>query len=467
MQVGEAARHQPGPITNTRAQRAQGTPDSPAARSGEIRRDLDSLAAGRVLAASVLERIAVIRAARVEHSAGAGVRPQAESDPAGSVASALRSAVAASGAPAESLVRDLLDEVDAGIASARSVLARMGYDPKQVAAAALQFRERVGARIDSYAAEPAATADSAQVSAAHVRKERGRIELVTQDGDVVRIGFRVRDAERVTVAGVRDADGSAFRARIASDQSMRFAVSVHGELDAGELKAIEEFIGKVDALATSFYDGDVEAAFAAAAGLHADPEEIVRYGVELSVRERYAMRAQLPGAPLPKADAAAAAPPDAAVTPGPSVTPKPAERRAPDANTVAPAAQASAEATVHAEDMGAAAAGQAQGAGSANEREQPASGLDTIRRFVKEVLETARTPLSVYGAALQWAVKLELTEALLDKSRPDERPRPGADMLVAVMHTAADVAELKANPAAVYVPVRIGTGRRGSRVTRD
>ena len=48
----------------------------------------------------------------------------------------MRSAVAASGAPAESLVKGLLDEVDAGIASARSVLERMGYDPKQVSAIA-------------------------------------------------------------------------------------------------------------------------------------------------------------------------------------------------------------------------------------------------------------------------------------------------------------------------------------------
>src|SRR5690606_34624209 len=144
----------------------------------------------------------------------------------------------------------------------------------------------------SYAEASQTAAQTAQVSAAYVRKERGRIELVTRDGDVVRIGYRARESERVNVAGVQDTHGSAVSARIVTDQSARLSVSVRGALDADELAAIEAFLGRIDALATQFYDGDAEAAFAAAAALQVDPQEIVRYSVKLSVRERYAMGAQ-------------------------------------------------------------------------------------------------------------------------------------------------------------------------------
>src|SRR5690606_37100052 len=98
--------------------------------------------------------------------------------------------------------------------------------------------------------------------------------------------------------GVQDTHGSAVSTRIVTDQSARLSVSVRGALDADELAAIEAFLGGIDALATQFYDGDAEAAFAAAAALQVDPQEIVRYSVKLSVRERYAMGAQMPAAPV-------------------------------------------------------------------------------------------------------------------------------------------------------------------------
>lgn len=464
MQIGEAARTHAGTMAGTpRADSAAGA----AAKGTEAGRDLDSRIAGRELAVAVVERMAILPAARAEPARIEAARKQASTDPAGSVASVLRSAVAASGAQADDVVKRLLEQVDGGIASGERALERMGYDPKQVAAAAVAFRERLSARVDSYAQAQQAAVESAQVSAAHVRRERGRIELVTQDGDVVRIAYRARESERVTVAGSQGGQGSALSARIATDQSARIRVSVRGELDAGELAAIEDFLGKIDALAMHFYDGDAEAAFAAAAALQVDPEEIVRYAVKLSVRERYAMTAQVQAPPVPSGQSAtttAAAPASAATSSpvaGAPSTAAPAAGDRDQASATAPAAAATAPAELTPS------APQADGVTAASASEAPASGLDTIRRFVQSVLETAATPLSVYGAALQWGVRMELTEALLDEARSDARPRPGADLLVAVMHTAADVAELEANPEAVYAPVRLEPALRAPRVARD
>ena len=291
MQIGEAARSHAGTMASgcAPAHRSCGT-----GRVEGARRELDSQAAGRVFAVEVLRRIAVVHAARVERSTVETARPQpAQADAVATVAGALRAAVAAVEPSGGDPVPRLLREVHAGIASAGKTLERMGYDSHQVATAAVRFRERVGAALDTQVARPPAAVEGAAVSATHVRKERGSIELVTQDGDVVRIRFRSRESERVDVAGVQGEQGGALSARVVTQHSARLKVAVHGELDAAELKAIEDFLGAVDTPAAEFYGKDAEAAFAAAAAVQADPQEIARYAVKFSLSERYEVRARV------------------------------------------------------------------------------------------------------------------------------------------------------------------------------
>jgi hypothetical protein len=444
MQISEAARSNAGAMANSWV-------PAPAPRNRETgrvegtRRDLDSPAAERVFAAEVLRRVAVVQATRVERSAVETARPQpAQADAVAAVAGALRAAVAAAEPNGGDPVPQLLQDVDAGIASAGRTLERMGYDAKQVAAAAVRFRESVGASLDTPDARQPAAVEGAAVSATHVLKARGSIELVTQDGDVVRIRFRSRDSERVDVAGVQGAQGSALSARIATQHSARLKVAVHGELDAAELKAIEDFLGGVNTLAGEFYGKDAEAAFAAAAAVGADPQEIARYAVKLSLSELYEVRArvqaQVKTQPLPSpttlpASSATSAGQDSQP---PSVGTPVSQPSAPAAQVVDPKSTRVSEQPT----------APAQGAEAVNldaPDAPPAAarfdgGLDTVRQFLQSALAHAHTPVNVHGIALEWSVRIELTAALLEAARPDAHARPGADLLANVLDGAANAA---------------------------
>jgi hypothetical protein len=393
-----------------------------------------------VFAAEVLRRLAVVEAARVERSGDeTAPRQPAHADPFAAVAGALRAAVAMSKLGAGDPVPRLLSEVDAGIAGARNTLVRMGYDARQVAAAAVHFRERVGAALGSYADPRAGAVDGAAVSATHIRKERGSIELVTQDGDVVRIRFRSRESERVDLAGVQDAEGSALSARIATQHSARLKVAVHGELDAGELAAIENFLGGVNALATEFYDGDAEAAFAAAAELQADAQEIARYAVRLSLSKRFDVRAQVQGQPLPSHDRSPAAGPvcvGQVSRQAPSVGASVVTPSTPSAAPIAPSPDASDPATAPQVAQASGTPGPSA-PGAAPARKASEDGLDSIRQFLQRVLAAAQAPVNLYGIALDWGVKIELTATLFEAARPEARMRQGADLLANVLDGAA------------------------------
>ena len=74
-------------------------------------------------------------------------------------------------------------------------------------------------------------------------------------------------------------------------------------------------------------------------------------------------------------------------------------------------------------------------------------GLDSIRQFLQRVLAAAQAPVNLYGIALEWGVKIELTATLFEAARPDARMRPGADLLANVLDGAANEASRAQGPA--------------------
>ena len=60
-----------------------------------------------------------------------------------------------------------------------------------------------------------------------------------------------------------------------------------------------------------------------------------------------------------------------------------------------------------------------------------------MRQFLQRVLAAAQAPVSLYGIALEWGVRIELTATLFAAARPDARMRPGADLLANVLDGAA------------------------------
>jgi hypothetical protein len=247
-----------------------------------------------------------------------------------------------------------------------------------------------------------ASASSANTSGAVF--EAGALQLVTAQGDRVTIRFREGAAFATGAAGAASEATTAPSALLAEG---RVQISVRGNLNADELKAINDLLSQVDSLASQFFSGDLQGAFSAAAALNADPGEIARYSLHLTY-------AQLGVGPV-------------ASTPATSTVP---------AAPVAPAAPAaSSDAGSTSSDASAASSGDADGtsgdgsntSGSAS----PSTGTDsssaptssaspqqTIGSFIQDVLGklAAATGGGSFNFSMKW--KLELLASALPSYAP-------------------------------------------------
>lgn len=100
------------------------------------------------------------------------------------------------------------------------------------------------------------------------------IEVTTNDGDIVTVDIAS------IIQAKKDTDAKGVEYSFDSAQSSGYIVE--GELDVGELKALDELLDQVDALATAFFDGNVGAAFQSALSLGFDAGEIASFSVALS-----------------------------------------------------------------------------------------------------------------------------------------------------------------------------------------
>lgn len=325
---------------------------------------------------------------------------------AGAVAQALKSAAAQGADP-----QALLAQVQEGIDSARSALTERGADPAQVDAAAAQFTDRVANLMQAPAAEPAPVVDAFAASVQVARKERGSLVLTTQDGDVLRIRFRASERQQLELAGVNTGDAQAASAQWSSSARSRTRVEVEGSLDAGELKAIEDFVGKVDTLANEFFEGDVEAAFAAAAALDYDAGEIAGFSLKLSMRESVQASA------VQRTTAGGASPAARVAAPSPQVVTDAAATPAAPTQSAAPSAATS--------------------AATATMPARTSDPMPTVQDFMQRMLRTADAPLSVGGFKLAWSAKLQLAAEVVTVAAPPGAQKPGAALLADALDSTA------------------------------
>lgn len=160
----------------------------------------------------------------------------------------------------------------------------------------------------------------AQLTAQLVTKQKGALAITTADGDKVSIRFKVRDAVSLALSSSTDASGNTTSSADLSVLSRgKLKIEVEGELDDGELAAIDDLLGKVDELAQRFFGGDVQDTFAAAADLQFDGEELAGFNLQLTYSQRlYVNQRAFALAAAPADGAPADALPDTPVTDAPA-----------------------------------------------------------------------------------------------------------------------------------------------------
>jgi hypothetical protein len=323
--------------------------DSTATAAPALRRDR----AFTAFASSILGALGA--AASASDAAASGASSDATGGRVNDVALGLKNALENWSGPGDA-VDSLLGTVQAALDQASQALGAAGYGSAAIQSFVTQFRGALSERLDVLASQAAAAPAAVTAPAASVRApaspaaatqaapaapvapvalaekattaassgaftasyrltESGAIELVTTEGDVVRIGFRSSEGGAATGASATGAAGLAAYAAVSSYASSRFSVSVQGSLNADELKAVNDVLGQINTLATQFFSGSVAQAFASAATLSIDPKEIASVALRLTESVGLRLASVGDGTAPPVADAANAAAATTAATP--------------------------------------------------------------------------------------------------------------------------------------------------------
>ena len=87
------------------------------------------------------------------------------------------------------------------------------------------------------------------------RAERTTLQSRTQEGDLVSLKFRVKDALSARSATVDNGETTVAELRVCARSSTRLKLSVQGDLNVDELAAIQSIVEQAGTLANEFYAG--------------------------------------------------------------------------------------------------------------------------------------------------------------------------------------------------------------------
>ncbi|MDB6091670.1 MAG: hypothetical protein JWN85_4454 [Gammaproteobacteria bacterium] len=133
---------------------------------------------------------------------------------------------------------------------------------------------------------PAAGSNGGGLGARLVNRESATLRIQTAEGDQVTIRLREKTSASLSPAQASAAGGSSAGTGVTLVSSGQIQVEVSGDLNPAELKSIGDVLSQVDALATKFFSGDAQGAFATAASIGSDPAQIAGFSLQLSYSSR-------------------------------------------------------------------------------------------------------------------------------------------------------------------------------------
>lgn len=108
------------------------------------------------------------------------------------------------------------------------------------------------------------------------------IEITTRDGDKVKIQAANSSAGYFEFNQASGPRGSSTQLSAGYMQSASFGLSIDGELDEGEMTALQDLLAQVQSLSDQFFGGDFQGAFENAMKLGFDGNEIADFSLNLS-----------------------------------------------------------------------------------------------------------------------------------------------------------------------------------------
>jgi hypothetical protein len=130
------------------------------------------------------------------------------------------------------------------------------------------------------------------VSELAVVRESETLKIKMTDGAQITISLGAQGAAFGTAQTQADGSSSVAAGVFSSGQ---LQVSVKGNLSSADMQAVSDVVSQVNSLATQFFSGDVQDAFAAAANLSVDPTEIAGFSLKLSYSSTLIQQASASG----------------------------------------------------------------------------------------------------------------------------------------------------------------------------
>ncbi|EGG94383.1 hypothetical protein IMCC1989_21 [gamma proteobacterium IMCC1989] len=126
-----------------------------------------------------------------------------------------------------------------------------------------------------------------EYAAEYAETKEFSFNLTTADGDTVTI-----NASRASsVSAYNNTDGNQGLSITQGNQQQQFSFAIDGELDDGEMEAINDLMQQVMSLSEQFYNGDIGEAYEAALAMDYDSTEITSYALQLKQTESYEVAA--------------------------------------------------------------------------------------------------------------------------------------------------------------------------------
>ncbi len=135
---------------------------------------------------------------------------------------------------------------------------------------------------------PAATGRTDMLAAERYSlAERFSLELTTQEGDKVTVTFDRASRYEASIGASADRSGAAAAFSISRSERSDYQFSIEGDLNDEELAAIEHLVKDVNEIASDFFGGDIQAAFAQAAEFEMDASQLAGMALHMSRSEQY------------------------------------------------------------------------------------------------------------------------------------------------------------------------------------
>ena len=179
--------------------------------------------------------------------------------------------------------------IEQGIDDVRRTLKRLGLDNEEIEQRIQQTRELLDEGLESLRqkAPKAKTQTTAPILtqssfSKSIQKENSfSLVVQTQDGDLVTLDLVNQQGRSFNFQKTRSADGVFVELSAASQSASSLQFSVQGELDAGEMEALQELMNDVSKLANEFFQGDIDQTMRQALSLGFDKEELEGFSLNL------------------------------------------------------------------------------------------------------------------------------------------------------------------------------------------